>query len=77
MSPETLLARARIGMTREEIVEVLGEPDDVGYVSRKRRTPNIYVYRGVELHFEPSKTGRLSMIYAEDDDGNVQLLLKE
>ena len=65
-----LLRQVRIGMTRDEIVAVLGPPDDKGCTSRKYRTPSIYKYGDIELHFEPWKTGRLRLVYTEDMNGN-------
>jgi len=53
------LTKAKIGMTRAEVVEVLGEPDDMSIGTRKYPTPMIYKYGKVELHFEPWKAGKL------------------
>ena len=64
-----VVERIRIGMTREEVVERLGPPDDVGITSRKYRTPAIYKYGEIELHFEPWKSGRLVRAYTEDEHG--------
>ena len=47
------------GMTRTEVVTVLGEPDNTGGTSRKYRTPCIYVYGDIELTFESWKEGKL------------------
>ena len=63
-------------MTREEVVAVLGPPDDVAGTSRKRKTPNIYKYGKIELYFEPWKAGRLTMVYTEDEQGNGVVLLE-
>ena len=76
MSPEVLLARVRIGMTREEVLAALGPPDDTGGTSRKYRSPCIYRFGRIELHFEPRKAGKLDMVYTEDDDGHGHVLLK-
>ncbi len=66
----------RIGMTREDVVEALGPPDDVGCTSRKYRTPAIYKYGEIELHFEPWKTGKLIRAYTEDEHRNGIVLLE-
>ena len=58
----------RLGMKREEIRELLGEPDDTGGTSRKHRIPQIWKYGEVELHFALS--GELSLIYWDDPGGN-------
>jgi hypothetical protein len=71
-----ILNRIRIGMTRDEVTAVLGPPDDVGGTSRKYRTPSIYKYGVIELHFEPWKSGKLVMAYTEDEEGNGVVLLQ-
>ena len=76
MSPEELLSRVRIGMTRDEVVAALGPPDDTGVTSRKYRTPSVYLYGRIEVFFEPWKAGTLHMVYTEDDDGNGHVLLE-
>jgi hypothetical protein len=63
-------------MSREEIVAVLGQPDDVGVTSRKYRTPAIYKYGEIELHFESWKSGKLIRAYTEDESGVGKVLLK-
>lgn len=75
MSPEELLSQLSIGMTRDEVVAVLGPPDDVGGTSRKYRTPRIFRYGRIEVCFEPWKAGRLNLVYTEDDDGIGHVLL--
>jgi hypothetical protein len=55
-----------LGMTREQLVSLLGKPDDTGGSSRKYRTPAIYRYGNLEYHFEPWKTGKLIMIFDAD-----------
>lgn len=71
-----LIRQIRVGMTREEVVAALGPPDDTGGTSRKYRTPAIYKYGDIELHFEPWNTGRLLRAYTEDPDGNGITLLE-
>jgi hypothetical protein len=60
-----VVSRLRVGMTREEVVAVLGEPDDVSTLSRKHRIPAIYKYGDIELYFEPLISGKLWMVYTE------------
>lgn len=57
----------RLGMSRDELKAVLGEPDDVGGTSRKWRTPAIFKYADVEFHFGPGPQGTLILIYRERD----------
>lgn len=75
-----VVSRIRIGMTRDEVVAVLGEPEDVSTPSRKHRIPAIYKYGDIELHFEPENSGKLGLVYKEvkTQDGGRQgvVLLK-
>ena len=71
-----ILEQLRIGMTRDEVVKAIGEPDDQGGTSRKYRTPSIFKYGQIELFFEQWKTGTLTMVYTEDEDGNGRVLLE-
>jgi hypothetical protein len=64
--------RLRLGMTKAEVRELLGPPDDWGGTSRRRREPSIWKYGEVELWFETGRrrTGwpgpKLHGVYAED-----------
>ena len=69
-----LIDKIRLGMTRKEVADVLGDPDDTGATSRKYRTPAIYKYGEIELHFEPWKSGTLTMVYTEDEISTQQTL---
>jgi hypothetical protein len=60
-----IVGKLRIGMTREEVVAVLGKPDDISVLSRRDRPPGIYKYGEIELYFEPGNSGRLYMAYTE------------
>jgi hypothetical protein len=57
----------RLGMSRDELKAVLGQPDDVGGTSRRWRTPAIYKYSDVEFHFGLGPEGTLDLIYRERD----------
>ncbi len=71
-----ILGKVRIGMSREEVIAILGEPDDMGGTSRKYRTPCIFKYGEIELFFDPWKSGKLKAVYAEDGDGTGSVLLE-
>jgi len=71
-----LSEKLRVGMSREEVLALLGPPDDVGGTSRKYREPAIFKYGQVELHFEPGKDGRLLRAYTEDERGVGTVLLE-
>jgi hypothetical protein len=66
----------RLGMSREEIRAILGQPDDVGVTSRKWRTPAIYKYGDVEFHFGLGPQGTLILIYRERD-GIAQISISQ
>jgi hypothetical protein len=51
-------------MSREQVRNLLGEPDDTGITSRKYRTPSIWKYGDVELHFVPGQD-RLILIFLD------------
>ena len=46
-----------LGKTRDEVISLLGEPDDKGGTSKKYKTPSIYKYEDIEVFFEPCKNG--------------------
>jgi hypothetical protein len=62
----------RLGMSRDELRAAFGAPDDVGGFSRKRRAPAIWVYGGLEFHFDRAAGGELFLIYRDDADGVVE-----
>jgi hypothetical protein len=68
--------RLHLGMTREEVIAVLGPPDDRGGTFRKYKTPSIFKYGQIEVYFEPWKTGRLTKVFIGDQEGNGSVLLQ-
>jgi hypothetical protein len=53
--------RIRLGMTREEVRSLLGDPDDTGGASRKYKHPCIWKYGDVEFHWPLTKSpGQIS-----------------
>lgn len=56
------LSLLRVGMLREHLVELLGEPDAVGGSTRKYPEPSIYKYRNIEFHFSPWRCGGLWLV---------------
>lgn len=52
--------------TREDMISLLGQPDDVGGFSRKFRNGSILKYSGTEFHFSGDKDmDTLALIYRE------------
>ena len=58
----------RLGMTRDELKAILGEPDAISYTVGKTLTPSILRYEELEFHFEQGQNGKLWLIYSEVDD---------
>jgi hypothetical protein len=68
MNPVSI-TELRVGMSREEVVAILGVPDQQGGTSRKYRTPSIFKYGNVEFNFERWKSGGLVDAYQVDGYG--------
>lgn len=61
-------------ITREQVKKLLGEPDMVGGISNKYKTPSIYKYGHIELWFEPYKSGILYTIWDEKNEKIIKSL---
>jgi len=55
------------GLTREQVRERLGEPNDVGLTSRRYKTPRLWLYGTVEVYF--GKDGLVDLIFDDDEKG--------
>lgn len=73
---DKVTGKLRIGMTRDKVITELGEPDKMGGTSRKHRLPSVFKYGEIEVHFGQGPSGRLFLVYSEDDEGNGIVLLK-
>ena len=62
----------RLGITRDQLRTAFGEPDKVGGTSRRRRTPAIWVYGGLEFHFDHTAGDELCLIYRDSAEGVVE-----
>ena len=62
----------RLGMSRDDVRAAFGEPDDVGGTSRKRKEPAIWVYGGLEFHFDHTAGDELFLIYRDTAEGFVE-----
>jgi len=71
-----IVGKLRVGMTRKDVVHVLGLPDHIGGTSRKHKIPSVYKYGDIELHFGPSEAGTLEMVYTEDRESVGIVLLR-
>lgn len=54
------LGDLRLGMTKNEVQALLGEPDYWGGGSRRYKEPNIWVYGTVELYFNDERPRRFT-----------------
>ena len=65
--------RIRVGMTRKELFEILGVPDDEGGTSRKFKHPSIYKYGDVQFVFPQCRNSTeldsqgLLYVYLDED----------
>ena len=64
----------RIGMTRDEVVSILGDAEDFGPVPRSQSKATIFKYGDVELHFGDDIRGTLARVYMEVNQMGVTLL---
>ncbi len=62
-----------LGATRDELRQLLGEPDDVS-TERKQGQPVIWKYGEIEYYF--GDDGRVNLIYTEDDEGTGRTIAK-
>lgn len=61
----------QMGISRKELKDYLGEPDDTGGTSRKYKEPMVLKYEDIEFHFSPDD--KLCLIYSEKPAGVVHL----
>jgi hypothetical protein len=64
------LSKARIGMSRDEVIATFGEPELQGGTSRKYRTPSVFRYGRIEFWFEEWKSGGLRSVHQVDEVGS-------
>jgi hypothetical protein len=63
-----------LGISREDLIRLLGPPDDMEYVAKNDRPPSIYKYGDIEFHFSRRADSVLWLIYTEDADGTPHTL---
>lgn len=54
-----------LGLTREQLIEVLGEPDLIAATTRKYKYPLIYRYGNIEYNFTREREGILVEVFDE------------
>jgi len=62
----------QLGMSRNDLRAAFGEPDDVGGTAREHSGPAIWVYGGLEFHFDDAACGELFLIFRDSADGIVE-----
>lgn len=63
----------KLGMRRDELEQILGEPDNLAYVhSNKRRYAGIYLYGNIEFHFDESPESHLWLIFSDHFQDKLQ-----
>jgi len=65
----------RLGLPREELRSILGDPDDFGGTSRKHPLPRVWKYGHLEFHFGDSSAHGLCLIYQDAPDGIVRVCI--
>jgi hypothetical protein len=65
----------RLGMTRQELIETFGEPDQIS-LEKHSRPAGILKYGGLEFFFGQSQNDGLEMIFHDDDNGDIKFLIK-
>ena len=63
----------RLGMSRDELRALFGDPDDVGGTSRRQRTPTVWLYGTIEFHFGSGPDAGLELIFEKNAHGGVRL----
>jgi hypothetical protein len=58
----------RLGMSREDLRNLFGDPDDTEGISRKHPTPALWKYDNLEFHFGSKWEDGLSLIYLEENE---------
>ena len=76
MTEEEVLDRLRIGMSREQVKQAVGEPSHTDWQSKRHPEARVWRYGELELHFESPRWGRLWMIYAEEDNRDIRVRIR-
>ena len=58
----------KLGMSREEVKALLGEPDAVGGISPRYKNPTIYKYGEVEIGFGRRAHDGLLLVYLDETE---------
>lgn len=70
----SVLSPVALGMTRDDIRSIFGEPDAVARGLRRRPQTGIWRFGAIEFHF--GTDGRLYLVYTEDEHGTPRVIAK-
>jgi len=70
-----VLAPLSLGLSQDAVVAAFGPPDEVS-TTKKQGLPIIFNYADVEFHFDSQPRHRLSLIYAESEDGTPRISIE-
>jgi len=62
------LGRLHVGVTREQVVDLLGSPEEAGGTSRKHRRPSIFRYGSLDVSFDTSPPYLCHLLHIEARD---------
>ena len=68
------LAPVQLGMARENLRSLFGEPDATGQDGRRNPEVGIWRFGSIEFHF--GTDGRLFLVYTEDKHGTPTVIAK-
>jgi hypothetical protein len=68
------ISPVQLGMARDDIRKLFGEPDDTARGWRRRPLMGIWKFGRIEFHFDTD--GRLHLIYAEDENLRPRAIAK-
>jgi hypothetical protein len=71
------ISEIKLGMTRTQVKEVLGEPTDISIGTRKYPRPCIYKYENTEFHFHYPENGGLWLVGLFENPDEHIVLMKE
>lgn len=71
-----ILENLRLGMTRKQVLEILGEPEAKSIGSRKYPRPMIWKYGEYQITFDYPEDGGLLWVTVKDENNDPIFLLK-
>ncbi len=69
------LGAIRLGMTRDDLHQLFGEPDDTAKGFRERPLSGIWKYGEIEFHFDFE--GKIFLVYTETPEDEPRTIAKQ